>query len=119
MIQIISPITVLLLAAFVVASLGVTDANVVHPIITHVLDVSKGRPGNRMRVQLYRQDSSRWIVFQDKFTNFDGRINDLIPRQNFSSGNYCLVKVKIGPIYISYVRDVPVRERTCPEPLAL
>ena len=91
MIQVTSPVAVLLFAAFVGASLTLTDANVVHPMITHVLDVSKGKPGNRIRVQFYRQDPHRWTIFQDKFTNFDGRVNDLIPRKNFSSGEHSLL----------------------------
>ena len=75
-----------LLAIACAGALTSASGAVVYPMITHVLDVSKGRPGNGIRTQFYRQDENGWTRFQDSFTNSNGRLNDLIPRQNFTSG---------------------------------
>ena len=81
-------VILVLLGTCLGALISDADARKTYPVITHVLDVSKGKPGNGLKVQFYRNDQNGWSLFQDKHTNWNGRLNHLIPRQNFTSGRY-------------------------------
>jgi 5-hydroxyisourate hydrolase len=68
------------------------------PITTHVLDLSRGRPGDRIAVVLERQAGERWEELGRGKTDNDGRVATLLPngfaltagiyRLRFATGDY-------------------------------
>jgi len=61
------------------------------PITTHVLDVSKGKPADRITVSLETQTSGSWMELSKKKTNGDGRVEDFLPVDHkLSAGTYRL-----------------------------
>eukprot|EP00795_Rhopilema_esculentum_P003808 gene3808-15096_t len=80
-----------LLASFLFSVTEAAGKGPQYPFITHVLDVSRGKPGSGMKVQFFRKEAGGWRLFQDTLTSFDGRIGNLIPKEKFLSGTYKLV----------------------------
>lgn len=62
------------------------------PITTHVLDISRGRPGVNIGVTLERKErDEHWQVLARGKTNADGRIEDLLePGSRAEAGTYRL-----------------------------
>jgi 5-hydroxyisourate hydrolase len=56
-------------------------------ISTHVLDISRGKPAQGVRVQLTREDGT---VVRDATTDADGRVKDLVPEGQLTAGTYRL-----------------------------
>lgn len=58
-----------------------------NPVTTHVLDVSKGLPGNNLRIQFYQlRKDKKWNLLRDGYTNNDGRLGNLITQEKFTPG---------------------------------
>lgn len=47
-------------------------------ITTHVLDTSKGKPAEGVKVRLFQQDFEGWSEIASGTTNSDGRIGNLL-----------------------------------------
>eukprot|EP00112_Aurelia_sp_Birch-Aquarium-sp1_P022316 Seg6255.3 transcript_id=Seg6255.3/GoldUCD/mRNA.D3Y31 product="5-hydroxyisourate hydrolase" protein_id=Seg6255.3/GoldUCD/D3Y31 len=63
-----------------------------NPVTTHVLDVSKGLPGNNLRIQFYQlRKDKKWNLLRDGYTNNDGRLGNLITQEKFTPGIYKMV----------------------------
>jgi 5-hydroxyisourate hydrolase len=60
------------------------------PITTHVLDVSRGKPAVGIEVQLEMLSTNQWIRIGAGTTDTDGRILNLLTRDDFSTGQYRL-----------------------------
>jgi 5-hydroxyisourate hydrolase len=61
-------------------------------LTTHVLDTANGRPGNGIRITLYRNLGERYMLVKDAITNEDGRCDGpLLEGQAFTTGRYRLV----------------------------
>lgn len=69
--------------------------NAKSPLSTHVLDTSRGVPGNGVPVSLYKDVNGTWILLKESCTEQNGRCSDLITEEGFKSGQYKLrFKVK-------------------------
>lgn len=67
-------------------------------LTTHVLDSSRGCPGDSIHVQLFHLGNDR-ILLSETFTNQDGRCNrPLLEGESFMAGTYELV-FAIGEYY--------------------
>ena len=60
------------------------------PITTHVLDTSLGQPATGIAARLEHQNETQWTEIGSGVTNADGRITDLIKREQFVAGIYRL-----------------------------
>jgi 5-hydroxyisourate hydrolase len=60
------------------------------PITTHVLDVSLGRPAESVAVTLERWAGKDWEFLGKGSTNYDGRIDDLLPTGSLTAGRHRL-----------------------------
>lgn len=58
------------------------------PITTHVLDTSLGQPAQNLAIQLERWQGEGWQPLASGVTNPDGRIVDLLTREEWSAGRY-------------------------------
>lgn len=47
-------------------------------ITTHILDTTKGKPAEGVRISLYRGENDEWTELSSGITNSDGRIKDLL-----------------------------------------
>jgi 5-hydroxyisourate hydrolase len=56
-------------------------------ISTHVLDISRGRPAQGVRVVLTREDGH---IVRDAATDADGRVKDLVAEGQLTEGTYHL-----------------------------
>ncbi|MEM7194467.1 MAG: hydroxyisourate hydrolase [Pseudomonadota bacterium] len=57
-------------------------------ITTHVLDTSKGSPGENIRVELYVRNSAQWSLLASDTTNSDGRIDSWSLPEPLAAGVY-------------------------------
>lgn len=58
-------------------------------ITTHVLDTTLGKPAQGVSITLYRQDRDQWQKLAAGLTNSDGRITDLLHKEDtLPAGNY-------------------------------
>ena len=60
-------------------------------ITTHVLDISQGRPGGGIRVQLHRKSGETWKLVGERRTDGNGRCVDLMPDEKAEAGTYRLL----------------------------
>ncbi|WP_199617370.1 hydroxyisourate hydrolase [Paenibacillus alkalitolerans] len=62
-------------------------------LTTHVLDVSRGKPAEGMRVQLWRlDDGEASVLVAESLTNCDGRLDrPLLEQQTMEAGTYQLL----------------------------
>lgn len=60
------------------------------PITTHILDTSLGKPASGVAVSLEKLSSGDWKEISNRATDQDGRIADLITRDQFTVGDYRL-----------------------------
>ena len=75
-------------------------------LTTHVLDTAQGRPGQRIRIELYRLDSGRELV-AETVTNADGRCDaPLLEGESFAAGTYELV-FHAGDYFAAQGLDLP------------
>ena len=51
-------------------------------ITTHILDTTKGKPAVGITIVLYRGENDEWTELARGKTNSDGRIADLLPKEN-------------------------------------
>jgi len=51
-------------------------------ITTHILDTSKGKPAQGVNIVLYAKQKEEWIDIAAGTTNQDGRIGDLLEKEN-------------------------------------
>ncbi len=59
---------------------------------THVLDISVGKPGAGVQVQLYAVEAGQKILLKTEVTNHDGRCNTpLLEGDSLKTGQYELV----------------------------
>lgn len=66
-------------------------ATTVSPITTHVLDTSRGRPAEGIKVQLETMQGEKWFDLARGATNKDGRVADLLdPALPLAKGIYRL-----------------------------
>ncbi|XP_033223940.1 5-hydroxyisourate hydrolase-like [Belonocnema kinseyi] len=68
-----------------------TDKSIVPqkaPITSHVLDTSSGKPAANLPVSLFQFVDQQWTLLKKSETNGDGRCNDLVGIENFTSGRY-------------------------------
>jgi 5-hydroxyisourate hydrolase len=49
-------------------------------LTTHILDTTKGKPAAGVTITLYRQQADDWQEVASGLTNQDGRISDLLPK---------------------------------------
>eukprot|EP00112_Aurelia_sp_Birch-Aquarium-sp1_P003105 Seg1347.5 transcript_id=Seg1347.5/GoldUCD/mRNA.D3Y31 product="5-hydroxyisourate hydrolase" protein_id=Seg1347.5/GoldUCD/D3Y31 len=61
------------------------------PLSIHVLDVSKGLPGNGMEIECYKEMQGNWTTVRSGSTDNDGRFANLISARDFDAGTYKLV----------------------------
>jgi 5-hydroxyisourate hydrolase len=88
---------------------------------THVLDISVGRPGAGISVQLWRLDGDARKLVRSTITNLDGRTNTpLLDPDEMVAGEYELV-FQVGGYFErtgreTFLQDIPIRFRiTQPE----
>jgi len=68
-------------------------------LTTHVLDTTRGRPGNDIAITLFRIDGEQRHKLKTVVTNDDGRCNDaLLQQDEFVVGIYELV-FSVGPYF--------------------
>lgn len=66
------------------------------PITTHVLDTAKGRPASGIAITLERflqhtsTDESKWVQIGEGSTDADGRLKNLLTKDQFLKGLYRL-----------------------------
>jgi len=59
------------------------------PITTHVLDTSLGKPARNLPIKLfYMTKDSTWAVIKQGNTNDDGRLLNLLTKEEFKTGYY-------------------------------
>ena len=58
------------------------------PLSIHVLDVSKGLPGNGMVIECYKEVQGNWTAIRNGSTDADGRFANLISARDFDVGEY-------------------------------
>ncbi|QJX48333.1 hydroxyisourate hydrolase [Hymenobacter taeanensis] len=60
-------------------------------LTTHILDTTRGKPAAGVSITLYRQQAQSWTTLATGTTNSDGRISDLLPKDEvLPSGTYKL-----------------------------
>ncbi len=57
---------------------------------THVLDTASGRPAAELRVRCERLDDTHATALTERDTDADGRIGDLVSREDLVVGTYRL-----------------------------
>ena len=68
-------------------------------LTTHVLDAAHGRPGNDIKVELYRVDGTQLQLLATALTNADGRCDTpLLQGDDYCSGVYQL-HFQVGDYY--------------------
>jgi 5-hydroxyisourate hydrolase len=60
------------------------------PITTHVLDTAKGCPAKGVKVVLETKSGEQWTKISEGATNQDGRVVDLIKKEQFVKNTYRL-----------------------------
>ncbi|HVJ92080.1 MAG TPA: hydroxyisourate hydrolase [Labilithrix sp.] len=55
---------------------------------THVLDIHRGRPAQGVAVTLERKEESGYTRIRDAVTDADGRVKELVPEGQLTSGTY-------------------------------
>ncbi len=83
-------------------------------LTTHVLDTTRGQPGNAIGISLYRIDGEQRQCLNTQLTNDDGRCDQpLLADDAFTAGVYELV-FAVGPYFTalesSVSSDAPVSE---------
>ncbi len=48
-------------------------------ISTHVLDITDGQPAKNVKIELYKMHNNQWLKLEEKFTNINGRISQILP----------------------------------------
>lgn len=82
-------------------------------LTTHVLDTANGRPGARIRVELWVLKGKGWRMLKRTTTNADGRTDKpLLEKREFRAGTYQLV-FHVGAYFKArkFLDTVPVRFR--------
>jgi 5-hydroxyisourate hydrolase len=51
-------------------------------LTTHILDTSKGKPANGVSISLFKQNNNDWDLLSAGITNDDGRIPDLLKKDD-------------------------------------
>ena len=60
-------------------------------LTTHILDTTRGKPAQGVAIVLYSQHADEWQELARGTTNQDGRITDLLPKDQFLAfGTYKL-----------------------------
>ncbi len=83
---------------------------------THVLDISVGRPGAGVAIQLWRLDGDTRKLIKSTITNLDGRTDaPLLDPEEMVAGEYELV-FQVGAYFErmekeTFLQNVPVRFR--------
>ena len=68
-----------------------THIRTMSQITTHILDTSKGKPVNGVKVYLYKAEKDDWTQIAWGTTNEDGRVRELLPTDDpLPRGNYKL-----------------------------
>ena len=57
-------------------------------LTTHILDTTKGKPANNIKIILYRSEKDQWIEVASGITNNDGRTDMLQKDVLLEKGNY-------------------------------
>jgi 5-hydroxyisourate hydrolase len=57
---------------------------------THVLDTAAGRPAVGVAVRCERRDEAGWVVLATRRTDDDGRVGDLVARDDLGAGDHRL-----------------------------
>lgn len=84
-------------------------------LTTHVLDTTRGKPGNAISVALYRIDGEQRQHLTSVLTNDDGRCDQpLLENDEFKTGVYELV-FAVGPYFAALETTTPSSE-TASEP---
>jgi len=61
-------------------------------ITTHVLDTSIGKPGEGIHIELQEETNNEWLTIAKGATNADGRIGDLLDKENvLAPGTYRMI----------------------------
>ncbi|CAH1789207.1 unnamed protein product [Owenia fusiformis] len=60
------------------------------PLSTHVLDNSRGLPGDGIAVTLYKLQGDDFVVIKKDVTNSDGRVPGLLTDEQFTAATYKL-----------------------------
>lgn len=62
------------------------------PLTTHVLDTARGVPAVGVPIQLERLDGADgWVRVSSGLTDDDGRVRDLLERDELEEGVWCMV----------------------------
>ena len=76
-------------------------------LTTHVLDTSLGRPGEGIRIELFRISDDRRDKLRDAVTNCDGRCDaPILEGSDFESGTYELI-FHAGAYFDTHAIDLP------------
>jgi 5-hydroxyisourate hydrolase len=67
-------------------------------ITTHVLDLSAGRPGRGIAIELERADHGIWRLVGGGVTDDDGRLRTLTPTATVNEGIY-RIRFQVGPYF--------------------
>jgi 5-hydroxyisourate hydrolase len=60
-------------------------------ISTHVLDLALGKPAFNVPVRLERFEFGSWVEIASRFTNPDGRCEEILPPDDVTPGEYRLI----------------------------
>ncbi|MBS1516959.1 MAG: hydroxyisourate hydrolase [Bacteroidetes bacterium] len=74
-------------------------------ITTHVLDTSSGKPGKKIRIELFRNDSEIWKLIAEGITNDDGRLSDLPENSDTEKTGVYKLKFHTGEYFVSEGKD--------------
>ena len=84
-------------------------------LTTHILDTSRGKPANGVKINLYRKEGQNSVLIKTAETNSDGRCDEaLLSDKDFIVGCYELEFAvdeyfKANSVDCPFLRDVVVR----------
>ncbi len=70
-------------------------------ITSHVLDTTKGKPAEGIRVMLYKGGNAEWTEITEGITNADGRIPRLLPTDEPVEQGIYKIRFETNKIFVS------------------
>ena len=68
-------------------------------LTTHILDTSSGQPAPGIEIILYQQKNAQWEILAKGKTNNDGRVADLLPKENILEPGQYKLKFETQPYF--------------------
>ena len=68
-------------------------------LTTHILDTTKGKPAQAVRLSLYQQQNEKWNEIGIGTTNSDGRVADLLKKDTLLDLGIYKLRFEIGEYF--------------------